>query len=183
MPKQHTPDEEAKIKLAKDTEDPNVLLELSKNEREECILSAVAANPKTPTEALEQLVNGGYIISQDLQSIANHHNVTVKLLDKLSYVDDIFVRNCVASSPKASDATLERLSRDSAAIVRECVAKNPDCPGGILDNLAQDKDINVRINIAKNPSTMRSALKNMAENDKNAVVRNFALKSLNIKKD
>ena len=76
----------------------------------------VAANPNTPTDALDL--------------IASHQDFTSNM--------ELVVRRCVAGNPNTATSLLDTLAHDEFGYVRLAVAKNPAADAGTLAGLAED---------------------------------------------
>ncbi len=106
------------------------------------VLSAVAANPKTPLSIIRMLSDrGGYLMHWGL---AVNPNAPADILQKLAETGDQYVRSSVARNSGTPAETLVRLAKDPAWHVRRDVASNPHTPRATVESLRNDPDERVR---------------------------------------
>lgn len=113
------------------------LLNLSKSP-DNYVLSAVAANPKTPVSIIRELYNkSDYLIQWGL---AVNPGVPVDILTKLGESDNMYTRSSIARNNSTPVETLLLLAKDPVWHVRRDVASNLHTPVEIIESLSNDPD-------------------------------------------
>ena len=121
------------------------LLKLSKSP-DEYVLSAVAANSKTPTPIIRELYDkSDYLIQWGL---AVNPGVPVDILTRLGESDNMYTRSSIARNSSTPVEILLRLAKDPVWHVRRDVVLNPHTPIETIESLGDDPDERVR-NAAK----------------------------------
>jgi len=167
------------VELAAYSDDPEVLLELAKDEYWK-VREFVSENPNTPLEALK-------ILSEDDDKdvrvyVAQNPNTTIDILEQLMYDEEWEVRWEVARNPNISIDMLRQLANDKNEQVRIQVAANPNTPSDVLRNLANDENEQVKFEVARNFNTPEDVLRELA-NDEGAYVRAVVVENPNIPVD
>jgi DNA-directed RNA polymerase subunit RPC12/RpoP len=127
------------------------------------VLQALAENPATPSDVLEQVarLNGERVRSDraDLDdALARHAATPSALLARLAHSDDDSVREAVAAHPQAPLEAVEMLSADAEWAVREAAAKRAGLSAETLKRLGKDDDSSVREAARANPGYPRFSL-------------------------
>lgn len=117
------------------------LVNLSKSP-DDYVLSAVAANPKTPVSIIRELFAKGDYLAQ--WGLAVNPNAPADILKKLGETGDQFARSSVARNSGTPVETLVRLAKDPVWHVRRDVVSNPHTPSGTIESLGNDPDERVR---------------------------------------
>ena len=150
------------------TTSPDKLTELA-NAGGPSTLQAVAKNPKTPSEALDTIVNTTeksmtYIYNDKLgvgirESVAQNENTSLKTLMHLASDHGYTVRedalkrlSKIAQDPSVTSDTLNQIAESKDSRVLELVAKSKNAPPELLTKIS-DTYMNVRAAVAENPST------------------------------
>ncbi len=98
--------DDQKIQLANESEDPLVLDELS-NSNIDQVREDTAYNPNTSEETLDKLSTDES--AEVRENVANHHNTSEETLDKLSSDENVDVREAVSNNSSTSEETLEKM--------------------------------------------------------------------------
>jgi len=117
------------------------LVNLSKSP-DDYVLSAVAANPKTPVSIIRELFGKGDYLAQ--WGLAVNPNAPADILKKLAETGDQYARSSVASNSSTPVETLVHLAKDPVWHVRRDVVSNPHTPTGTIESLGNDPDERVR---------------------------------------
>lgn len=117
------------------------LVNLSKSP-DNYVLSAVAANPKTPVSIIRELSDKGDYLAQ--WGLAANTNAPADILNKLAETGDQYARSSVARNSSTSVETLMRLAKDPVWHVRRDVVSNPHTSTGAIKILGNDPDERVR---------------------------------------
>lgn len=117
------------------------LVNLSKSP-DNYVLSAVAANPKTPVSIIRKLSDKGDYLAQ--WGLAVNPSAPVDILNKLAGTGDQYARSSVARNNSTPVETLVSLAKDSVWHVRRDVVSNPHTPIGTIESLGNDPDDRVR---------------------------------------
>lgn len=117
------------------------LANLSKSP-DEYVLSAVAANPKTPLSIILDLAGKGDYLTQ--WGLAVNPNAPADILKKLAEAGDPYARSSVARNSGTPVETLVQLAKDPVWHVRRDVVSNSHTPVGTIESLGNDPDKRVR---------------------------------------
>ncbi len=117
------------------------LVNLSKSP-DNYVLSAVAANPKTPVSIIRKLSDKGNYLTQ--WGLAVNPNAPADILKKLAETGDQYARSSIARNSSTPVETLVHLAKDPVWQVRRDVLSNPHTPGGTIKSLGNDPDERVR---------------------------------------
>ncbi len=112
------------------------------NSSDEYVLSAVAANPKTPVTIIRELFQKGNYLSQ--WGIAVNPSAPAEILEKLAETGDQYARSSVARNSGTPVEILAYLAKDPVWHVRRDVVSNPHTPDGTIESLGNDPDEHVR---------------------------------------
>ncbi len=99
---------------------------------------ALAVNPETPPDVLEQLAICGCLAL--LERIAEHPQASRPLLIALATHDHPIIRSAVAENCNTPDDIVAILAQDECADVRYSIAENARMPVPILELLAEDEN-------------------------------------------
>jgi hypothetical protein len=137
---------------------------------------AIAVDPNTPVQILEELANN---LNQIVRcGIAMNPSTPINYLYALS--NDTFyknVRSFVAVNANLNIEIIQRLALDESSIVRSRIAMNSNTPVEILRLLSGDKNENVRHAVAFNLKTPSDVLKSLSEDTKAMVREGVAMNS------
>lgn len=138
------------------------------------VLGALASNPKTPINLIEELVavslkkkaKKKWVPSdRDLElGLARNANTPSEYLLTLSQHSDIWTAIEVASNPNLPISTIEVLSKHKDERVRSSVASNPCAPWALLEFLSKD-EVEIREKVANNPNTRIDVLEKLAKDE------------------
>jgi len=195
-------DEYVRSGVGKNPNTPIEILEEFSKDKNEDIRYSVAVNSSTPKVILEKLlvdskaiVRGGVkfnpsaYLSTDLVNKFEISDLSftakrchdVLLLEKLSTINDQFVRSNVADNVNTSTKVLNKLSKDDDEYVRYAVANNINSSMKLLIELSQDKDSLVREGVASNIFTPNKALQELSKDKDDEVRAKVALISCDLK--
>ena len=138
-----------------------VLRELASHDSEQ-VRAAVALNPSTPHAILEPLVAGLSTSCCRVLAARRDPCVRARLVEQLAASGDFFVRQAVASNPRASPKVLESLAAGADDHLRQAIAANPSAAAALLETLADAASLGVRIALAANPATPKEVLSGLA---------------------
>jgi len=146
------------------------------------ILGAIASNPQTPAETLDQIAQ---IQNNDLHSplgslffdvlggnrkglavmrlVARHNNVTTETLEILAKSQDDYVLSDVVANKKISESNLRRILNKGGYLIEWGASSNPSTPSELLAILAKSSNEYTRANVARNPNTRSSDLTLLSE--------------------
>ena len=150
----------------------------------------VLKNDKTPTEALENILDDNHLNHSVLSTLAKHPSLPYDFFKKYNFtfyaplsfnlpVDqaqqflkdhNVDRRIMLASNRRVSADILYELSMDPESSVRYQVASNTNSSHDALSFLSVDPDTDVRIGVAKNRSTSADILSELIK-DSNPIVR------------
>lgn len=147
--------EDDKYELAKTSKDPNVLVELFNDSKDDLnydnklILRTIAGNPNTPSNILSELFTmadktGVYDRQETDCNIAGNPNTPVEILKQYIDNSNLWIRYYLASNPNLPNNFFNILAQDSEKFVRQKIAGNPNTPVEILIELAEDEDEDTR---------------------------------------
>lgn len=141
----------------------------------EKICCAVAKNPNTSIDVLEQLANwipSGYqYFGNKVQiCVANNPNTPTFVLEQLARIRDESIRQAIFNHPNVSNTAIE--------IIR-FIEEKPGTPIHILEKLASDDLFYVRRLVAEHPFTPVQILEKLA-NDSDYYICQLAIKHKNI---
>ncbi|MFN6537339.1 MAG: hypothetical protein RM021_013340 [Nostoc sp. EkiNYC01] len=137
-----------RLSLARSTTtSESAIARLSKIEDEE-ILLAVARNPKTPLELLEQLVES----PPDFYDRDNDGQYEVD--------NRLFI--AIAQNPNTSESLLLKLAESGISNIEMAIAENPNAPLSLLNKFADWRDVLMNKVLAQHPGIPRAMLKKMA---------------------
>ena len=142
------------------------LIEFFTNLNDPMICCAVALNPKTPINILEQLIDDEKIRA----AVASNISIPAEMLTKLAHNEDLKVRIAIAFNPSTPINVLKEFTRDEEIYVRAIIAINISAPNDLLNDLSQDKNVWVREMVARNISTPKEVLEKLAH-DEDEIVR------------
>ncbi|MFN6479503.1 hypothetical protein [Nostoc sp. DedQUE07] len=139
-----------RLSLARSTTtSESAIAQLSKIEDKE-ILLAVARNPKTSLEILEELVENPPLFCDDENA------------DESDF-DELFT--AIAQNPNTSESLLLQLAEDGSSYVKMAIAENPKTPLSLLNKFADWRSMHEAI--ARNPQASSAILEKLAgENEK-----------------
>ncbi|MEH2126055.1 hypothetical protein [Nostoc sp.] len=159
-----------RLSLARSTTtSESAIAQLSKIEDEE-ILCAVARNPKTPLELLEQLVesppafydrdnDGQYKVDNRLFiAIARNPNTSESLLLKLAESGISNIEMAIAENPKTPLSLLNKFANWRDFSMHKTIARNPQAPSAILEKLAGENEKEIRDLVKNHPNVSETAI-------------------------
>lgn len=169
---------------------------LDKGKYSDFIPKAIARNPNTPVQLLEELAKQPYLheaLSRNpntpvrlLEEFAMHphlgasvcanHNVPSKLLRQLANVPENVNLQMIANIANNRNTPVDLLLRfvvSPNAFIREGLAGNSKAPASILEALVNDENVFVRIALAKNPSVPISILERLANDPDDRVCKSL----------
>ncbi|MDZ8064416.1 MAG: hypothetical protein RMY64_02080 [Nostoc sp. DedQUE08] len=141
-----------RLSLARSTTtSESAIAQLSKIEDEE-ILLAVARNPKTSLEILEELVENPPLFCDDENA------------DESDF-DELFT--AIVQNPNTSESLLLQLAEDGSWNIKIAIAENPKTPLSLLNTFADWRNFSMHKAIARNPQAPSVILEKLAgENEK-----------------
>ncbi|MEH2383083.1 MAG: hypothetical protein V7K27_30060 [Nostoc sp.] len=156
----------------------SAIAQLSKIEDEE-ILLAIARNPKTPLELLEQLLespppfwdrdnDGQYEFDNRLFfAIARNPNTSESLLLKLAESGISDIEMAIAENPNAPLSLLNKFADWRDVLMNKLLAQHPGIPRAMLKKMAGGNiDVSIFKALARNPQVPSAILEKLAgEND------------------
>jgi hypothetical protein len=127
--------------------------------------AAVAKDPQAPLEILEILARDSqWTVAKAIFGSKVRRKITFpdSLFEIVASHKRHTVRQSVAEHYDCPLHVLERLSRDPAPEVRQAVASNHNTSAEVLDRLSDDPELLVLWNVAKHPNTLDSTLDKLA---------------------
>jgi hypothetical protein len=126
------------------------------------IAHAIAANPNTPLDLLEQIADTNDV---DLhKSLSYNPNITKSILDKLANTDNYGLQYRIAENPTTSAKTLRKLvAHNTSWDVLQKVVLNPNATKSIIIS-ALKKDSGIMDAVLENPHISADFLQELATN-------------------
>ncbi|MBD2612657.1 hypothetical protein H6G94_15490 [Nostoc punctiforme FACHB-252] len=158
-----------RLSLARSTTtSEDVIVRLSKIEDEE-ILCAVAENPKTSLDILEQLVEEPPLFYDDENAdesdfdrlfiaIAHNPNTCESLFHQLADTGSTSVQIAIAQNPKAPSSLLTKFADWRNFSMHKALARNPQAPIEILEKLAGENEKEIREMVKNHPNVSKTAI-------------------------
>ena len=148
------------------------------------LLKAIAANPKTPTHALEIIARREFVspapdpksilpLRTDddvIKSLVYNPSLTPELINILTQDPCVEVRVALTRHPNLTEALWLKIAEDKEVFVRKAIASQANTPISILETLARDIETDVRVATAGNNNTSSQILAQLSQ-DAEAVVR------------
>lgn len=155
------------------------------------LLKAIAANPRTPVDALEILARREFISpTRDpksilppktdddvMRSLAYNPSLTPELINILTQDPCVDVRIALTRHPNLTEALWMRLTEDTEISLRKAIASKTNAPITILETLAQDSATDVRTEVAGNNHTTNQILEQLSQDEEAAVRTKVAANS------
>ena len=172
----NTPHDVEQVEALQSLESLQKLLQHQKTEQNIYVLGAIAMNPRTTGDMLDQIA---HLDEPDLQDkmvgygknrkglavmrlVARHANVYSQTLEFLATSTNEYVRSSVAGNAKLSPRSLRRLASEHNYLIDWSLAVNAATPVDILEALAHNKDKYTRLYLVNNPSTPRPVIEFLA---------------------
>jgi hypothetical protein len=170
--------------------------------REPSYFIGVLQNDKTPTEALENILEDSRLSHSVLTALAKHPALPYDFFKKYNFTyyaplsfnlpvdqaqqflkdDNVDRRKMLASNRRVSADILYELSMDPESSVRYRVATNTNSSHDALSFLSVDPETDVRIGVAKNRSAWADILSELSK-DSNPIVRQGVAENPNCPKE
>ncbi|MFM9991828.1 MAG: hypothetical protein ACKVOY_10395 [Burkholderiaceae bacterium] len=112
----------------------------------------------------------------DIWEIASNKRLPLEWLEKLSGINDPYIRIGVVQNPKVPIASIKAWQKNDVLIVRQAIAKDSKTPSDVLESLARDTEDLVRCLVAKNLNTEHLTLESLVH-DKSTSVRSAVAKN------
>ncbi|MBW4472940.1 MAG: hypothetical protein KME45_21570 [Stenomitos rutilans HA7619-LM2] len=192
----------AKIEIARRPISADLLRTLAEDQSEVWLLCAVALNPNTPEDLLEELIVGDRSPYYVKNSVALSPNLSDRLVFLLLEKDNFDTRSRLEINPHLPITALEKLAKSSNRIHQwlaamhpntpmpilmdwlkhdpskhTLLARNPAMPEEIIRQFLKSPSASVRAGVAENPSTPETFLIQLST-DHDSNVRHAAQKAL-----
>lgn len=166
--------------IAKSSKASEEILEKLSKSMDTITRKNVAQNPNTSISTLLPLTrdSDSFILSDAKDHIYDIvQNSDINKLYELSYVDDVFIQECVAMNPNTPQNILAKFAKIDDKNVRFALCHNENTPESAINSICKEifsTDVNERLKLVVNPGASQKVLKTITENDGHVLVILFA---------
>ena len=139
---------------------------------------AAVRNENISLKTLEWLVNNESD-ENILSLVAQNHQITSQIQEKLASHPSVKVRQSLASNPNATSDTLTiialtMITEETSLEVHQAVAFHPNTPVSFLENLSEASNSSIRAGVASNPHAPQDLIEKLAKDESVEVRRAVA---------